>query len=234
MEWMMTTTAESSPIDSDLAALITAYTTKPHKELNSLLLDRSKDALIAAFTKLLTLYFNDKNSSTLREFVTVTLAGYTFTGKKLGYNGFKQATTIGGKPIHCEAKPGNIDTEHIKTLKTRRRLNGGGSFNDYTPKRFEKDKRENPQILVSGFVDGRLICLLEFPFKCPGILATFKRQLEKHYGSSKTVGYLRGAGFNFKDYKDCKELKVVHLDKKGLRENKNSFTRGFYEFLASL
>jgi len=92
-------------MNQDLAQIVIYYATKPHKELSGLLLSKSKDNLISSLTDLLTAYINDKNSSSLREFVTVVLAGYQHNPKKLGYNGFKHNSAIGGKPIACEAKP---------------------------------------------------------------------------------------------------------------------------------
>jgi hypothetical protein len=62
------------------------------------------DNLISSLTDLLTAYINDKNSSSLREFITVVISGYQHNPKKLGYNGFKQNSTIGGKSIACEAR----------------------------------------------------------------------------------------------------------------------------------
>jgi len=90
-------------MNEDLAQIVIYYATKPHKELSELLLNKSKDNLISSLTDLLTAYINDKNSSSLREFITVVISGYQHNPKKLGYNGFKQNSTIGGKPIACEA-----------------------------------------------------------------------------------------------------------------------------------
>ena len=53
----------------------------------------------------------------------------------------------------CEAKPKNINTND-EVLK---KLNGSGNFTDYTFSRFERDKKENPLMIVGGFIDGRLI-----------------------------------------------------------------------------
>lgn len=77
------------------------------------------------------MYINDKNSSTIREFITVALAGYTHKEGKIGYNGFKQDAFITGKTIKCEAKPKNIDTGEFERFargekKTKpAKLNGG-------------------------------------------------------------------------------------------------------------
>lgn len=53
----------------------------------------------------LTMYINDKRSSTIREFITVTLAGYEHNQAKIGYSGYRQDTFISGRTVKCEAKP---------------------------------------------------------------------------------------------------------------------------------
>ena len=75
-----------SSMNNELYEVIKAYATKPHKELASLLLDKSKDQLIALFNGLITIYINDKNSSLLRKYITVSLAEYTPTNTKSGGN----------------------------------------------------------------------------------------------------------------------------------------------------
>ncbi len=107
-------------MNNELYEVIKAYATKSHKELSFLLLDKSKDQLIALFNSLITIYINDKNSSLLREYITVSLAGYTPTSTKIGYNGFKQSTRIGGELISCEVKPQNLNTEDNSKRKNPR------------------------------------------------------------------------------------------------------------------
>src|SRR3989344_1148356 len=107
-------------MNRDLAEVIKTYATKSHKNLSDLLLGKSKDQIIALLLDLLTAYINDKNFSAIREFLTVSLAGYTHQDTKIGYNGFKQNTVIGGKAIACEAKPQNINTEDNKKRKSPR------------------------------------------------------------------------------------------------------------------
>ncbi len=97
-------------MNQELANVIKIYSTGSHSELSNYLLGKSKDTLIGMLVDLLTMYINDKNSSTIREFITVTLAGYTHKEEKIGYNGFKQDAFIPGKTIKCEAKPKNVDT----------------------------------------------------------------------------------------------------------------------------
>lgn len=216
----------------ELAEAIKTYTTKSHKELVELLLSKSKDQLIAIFDDLLTIYITDKNSSTLREFITVIIAGYTHKPAKIGYNGFKQSTVIGGETIDCEAKPQNINTEENKIRKNQRKLNGGGNFSDYTYERLKKDLRANLNMLASGFVNGQLIYILEFPFKCSGFVANLKRRLKKYFQKKKRPGeFLRSATFIFKDYKNCRDLKLVYINRGALERSRNYLTKNFFEFL---
>jgi len=215
-------------MNKELAEVIKIYATKSHKDLNNYLLGKSKNNLIAILTDLLTMYINDKNSSTLREFITVSIAGYKHTESKVGYNGYKQG--VYGKPVKCEAKPQNVRSGG------KRKLNGGGNFTDYTPERLKRDLKENLNILVSGFVDGKLIYVFEFPFKCKSFVAKLKKQLNKAFGGNKKGRkkgqYLRSANFDFKDYIDCEDLKVVFcLPKSELKKYKNYIVKDFYEFL---
>lgn len=212
-------------MNKELEEIIKIYATRSHKEFNQYLSDLSKNSLIAVLTDLLTLYMNDQNSSTLREFLTVKLAGYEHETDKLGYNGYK--TIAYGKSIKCEAKPKNIKSEGGK------KLNGGGNFTDYTFERLERDIRENINMLISGFVDGKLIYVIEFPFRCETFVKKLREQLKKRFPSGDITGqYLRSASFSYKDYINCNNLKIIYLlPKKELEKFKGYIVRDFYKFL---
>jgi len=212
-------------MNKELAEIIKMYATKSDRELNDYLLGKSKNNLIAVLIDLITMYINDKNSSTLREFITVTVAGYHHTEGKIGYNGYKQ--NVYGKPLMCEAKPMNVRSDG------KRKLNGGGNFTDYTHERLERDVRENLHMLVSGFVDGKLIYILEFPFKCGSFISKLEKQLNRRFPHGDITGqFLRSANFDYRDYIECKDLKVVFcLPKAELIEYEDNIVKGFCEFL---
>lgn len=165
--------------------------------MGSYLIEKSKDTLIAVLVDLLTMYINDKNSSTLREFITVTLAGYTHKETKIGYNGFKQNSFVSGKTIKCEAKPKNVCSEEFEKYERGERrtkpskLNGGGNFTDCTPQRLKRDKNEKGlNLLVSGFVDGKLVYILEFPFNSKDFIKNLNNKIQnwqKKLKGSKTI-----------------------------------------------
>jgi len=231
-------------MNQELANVIKIYSTGSHQELSSCLIGKSKDTLIGILVDLLTMYINDKNSSTIREFITVTLAGYTHKEGKIGYNGFKQDTFVPGRTIKCEAKPKNVDTEEFEKYergerKTRpAKLNGGGNFTDYTPARLQKDQQEKDlNMLVSGFVDGKLIYIIEFPFSSPDFVKNLKRKIQKWQskltGSRSIKGqFLRSADFDYKDYIESPHLKIVYLlNRPELPKYKPYISNGFYQFL---
>ena len=190
-----------------LSHLITTYATRDHAAVRACLEGMSRDLHIAVTTDLLTAYLNDKNSSTLREWVTATLCGYEHESRKLGYNGFRHDSF--GNILHCEVKPQNCETSG-----TRRTLNGGGHFNGYTHKRFEKDRRENPMLLISGLIDGRLVYVLEVPFNTPGIVGALEKNLRKFLpkGDEPSHYVIGGAKFGFDDYKDSPDLKIQYVE----------------------
>ncbi len=224
-------------MNQELSKILNIYSTQKHIDFTTRLLNSSKETIISLLSDLLTMYMNDKNSSTLREYLTVTIAGYEHSEGKIGFNGFQQSSIIGGNPLYCEAKPKNINSVdfHNPDKKTRRKLNGSGNYTDYTWARFEKDKREAPQLLVSGFVDGKLIYIIEFPFICESFIANFDKQLQRHFPDGDVKGrYLRSCIFDYKNFIDNKDAKVVYLlEKTVLAEYEKYFDKKFYQKLIS-
>ncbi len=231
-------------MNQELTEVIKIYATGSHQQLSSHLVKKSKDTLIGILVDLLTMYVNDKNSSTIREFITVTLSGYQHKQAKIGYNGFIKDNSNPEKIIKCEAKPKNIYTEEFEKYRRGERktppakLNGGGNFTDYTPIRLEKDKGEkNLNMLVSGFIDGKLIYIIEFPFNCPDFVKNLEMQIkkwqEKLKGSKSIKGqFLRSATFDYKNFIRCPNLRIVFLlSKKELSKYKEYISDGFYKFL---
>lgn len=217
-------------MNKELPEILKLYSTGTHEALSTYLVGKSKDTLIGVLVDLITMYINDKNSSTLREFITVTLAGYTHKEKKIGYNGFKQ-DAFSGKTINCEAKPKNVDTNS----KSPDKLKGYGNFSDYRFARLEKDTKEaSLNMLVSGFVDGRLIYILEFPFSHPAFVDNLKDQLLRRFpkGQDIPTEYLRSASFYYRDFIHCKDLKIVYVSNKmELRKYQKYIVKDFYAFL---
>jgi hypothetical protein len=204
---------------------IELYSTESPEELIRFLNGLSKPSLISLYIDLLTMYFNDKNSSRLRELTTLWVCGFQPNTEKLGYNGYRMDVDT-GKKIDCEVKPQNTDNP-------KKKLTGRGSFNDYTLERFNKDLENNPIILVSGFVGGKLICVFEFKFEC--LIEKLKPQLDRKFqdGQRKKGDFVRSAGFSFTDYKDCPSLRIAYL-RNDWHNFKDYLSRNIVEYFKEL
>ena len=217
-------------MNEDLLQLIKDYTTKEHTEISVSLLGKSKDNLVSMLLDLLTTYYNDLNSSTMRELVVALLAGYHPSLEKLGYNGFRQ-NTLTGTIQHCEIKPKNylIDS----TAKKPGKLNGGGNFSDYTWERFRKHQVENPNMLVAGFVDGQLIYIFEFSFNEQSFISLLREKLERDLpDGDKPRRYVRSAEFSLKHYKGAKSLKTIYTAPKGVFiKSRDYLTKPLFDYL---
>lgn len=207
-------------MNETLKKLIVLYSVENQEKLIKFLKGFSKPKLICTLLDLLTIYFNDKNSSKLRELTTLWICGFEPNLEKLGYNGYRLSFPT-GKKEYCEVKPQN-------TYNPNKKLNGGGSFNDYTEERFSKDLKENPTILISGFVGGKLIYIIEIKFEC--LKGRLEKLLNKRFPQGRSPGeFLRSASFSLKDYINCPSLKLVYL-REDWEEFKDYLTRDLISF----
>ena len=97
------------------------------------------------------MYMEDVNSSSLREIITILVAGYDPIPGKLGRDAIDRLTGASK-----EAKPKSY---------TGTSTNGSGCFNDYTRERYNKDIQENLDIVHSLFIGDRLAYVIEFKSK---------------------------------------------------------------------
>jgi hypothetical protein len=155
--------------------------------------------LAQVLSEVLALYANDKNSSTLREWVVLRIAGCQHRPDKIGYNGYRGE-------VPYEVKPRNVRSAEQK----RKRLNGDGNFTDFTYERLEKYLQDKVRVLVAGFVDGNLIYVLEVPFE--SLSSALKAQLDKRFRGERPPGeYLRSANFSFRDYESEGQVRCLFL-----------------------
>ena len=214
-------------MNKDLIEFINVYATQNHETVLQLLNEKSKQNLISMLIDLTTQYVNDKNSSTLREFLVVTLSGFEPLQEKIGYNGYRHLG-ISSEKEFCEVKPKNILSE-----KGNRKLDGGGNFTDYSWKKLERHKKENPTMLIGGFIDGRLIYIVSFKFNTQPFINRIEHQLKKHFPNGDETGkYLRSASFTLNAYKDAQDLKInLYIAKKELQEYRPLLTKGIFDLL---
>jgi hypothetical protein len=171
------------------------------------------------FIQLLGKYFNDKNSSTLREEVMCYISGNNPNPNKLGYDGEGSAD---------ENKPKNYDTTNPKSKK----LSGAGNYSDMTLKRNENFINDNAVIHIGGFVDGKLAYQFKVPYV--GLSDHFKKQLDKRLpDGDKPNHYLRSMNFSLPALKLCNDVELEFLSP-DIDQYSGFMTKTLYTYLKKL
>ena len=153
------------------------------------------------FEELYSEYMSDPNSSSLREQITAAVAGCKTIPGKLG----RDAIDVNGK--EKEVKPKNF---------TGKRTNGGGCFNDYTRKRYEKDLCVNLPIISSLFAEGMLIYVVEFKFE--SIADRLDEQIIR-VCEREGNRYVRSCSWTYNNWIDNPDLIVHYINKDLLKEH---------------
>ena len=153
------------------------------------------------FEELYREYMADANSSSLREQITAAVAGCKSLPGKLG----RDAIDINGR--EKEVKPKNF---------TGKRTNGGGCFNDYTRKRYEKDLCVNLPIISSLFAEGMLIYVVEFRFET--IADRLNDQIVR-ICEEQGNRYVRSCSWTYSNWIDNPDLVVHYINKDLLQEH---------------
>jgi len=153
------------------------------------------------FEELYREYMADANSSSLREQITAAVAGCKSLPGKLG----RDAIDINGR--EKEIKPKNF---------TGKRTNGGGCFNDYTRKRYEKDLCVNLPIISSLFAEGMLIYVVEFKFE--SIANRLDEQIVR-VCEREGNRYVRSCSWTYSNWIDNPDLVVHYINKDLLQEH---------------
>ena len=171
------------------------------------------------FIELLGKYFNDKNSSTLREEVMCYVSGNKPNPNKLGYDGEGSVD---------ENKPKNYDTTNPKSKK----LSGAGNYSDMTNKRNDNFINDNAVIHIGGFVDGKLAYQFKVPYV--GLSDHFKKQLDKRLpDGDKPNHYLRSMNFSLPALKLCNDVELEFLSP-NIDEYSGFITKNLYTYLKKL
>lgn len=179
-----------------------------------------KDSIIYSLIKE---HSNDVNSSSFREEMAIYFSNHINLEGKLGYD----AKTIDGRNV--EHKP--------KNSVGKSKLSGTGNFTDFTHSRIDKYSNDKVLMSVSGFINGKIVYIVEFPFNH----STFKQHLKDKVTKALPDGdkegkYCRSASFGFKHFKDCEELNVVFTSTDFKEKSydstfKNYITKTFYTWL---
>ena len=158
----------------------------------------------------------DKNSSTFREGVTLGILGKNQSVTKLGYDSDEE-------PI--EVKPKNISSDSNK------KFDGSGNFSDFTWARHKKYQNDNVKMMVSGFLDGKVLFVISFDYNSTDFVNEIERQLTKHLPDCDVSSrYVRSVKFSYKHFNTSDSLKIEYLSPE-FKIFENKFTKPFYSFI---
>lgn len=166
--------------------------------------DRSQYNALPRVAKLLfDAYFQDKNSSTLREALTLSHNGYEKVDKKQGPDGYHKI-----RKKFAEVKP---QYAHIDEKNKQTKFSGGGTFNDMT---FEKIKEiEDYDMLCSGFAQDKIIFIVRFPTKF--IASYLHSNLTKIIDKPKRRKSIK---FGYNAYINCPDLEILFFDEQNAKQ----------------
>jgi hypothetical protein len=156
-------------------------------------------------------FANDRNSSKFREDVTKIVIGLRPSEGKMGYDDDFEA---------IEVKPVNITGKN--------KLDGKGSFSDLTWARHKKYVKDNVRMLISGFQHGKLLFIVEFPYK--SIRERMEMLLTRKLPNGDVPStYVRTAAFNYVHWQD-KNFKV-HFIRPNVKKYQKVFNKKFFKLL---
>jgi len=156
-------------------------------------------------------FANDSNSAKFREDVTKLMVGLRPSEAKLGYDDDHEAIEV--KPVNYTGKG---------------KLQGQGNFSDFTWKRHRKYTTDNVKMLVSGFNHGKLLYIIEFPYKA--LTDRIEYILNMKFPNGDVRGsYVRNASFGWNHW-STGQYKVVYVCPT-LALHKGCFVKKFYNLL---
>ena len=154
---------------------------------------------------------NDGNSSLFREDITNIVSGRE---PSVGKHGYDHDT------LPIEIKP--------KNFSGKSKLNGGGQFNDFTWKRHAKYLKDEVIMSISGFDNGRLLFIVEFPYS--ELTSKIEEQLTRLLPNGDEVNrYVRSAAFSYLDWKDT-NFNLIYKSP-NFESHKHCMVKGLYQTL---
>lgn len=170
------------------------------------------------------------------EIHTVTVAGYIHDPALLGFDGHCDVTM---RPCEVKSSSKSIPYDLIEqfqtSLITRKNkfiespIDGRGVFSQFTIESFKRHVEQDVIMLISAYINGVLMFIIEFPFKHPTFMSHIKSRLEDKHGRSKTVS------FAYTSYKDCKDARLIYLTPEvNQKILKGACTKNFWSYIQAL
>lgn len=176
------------------------------------------------------------------EIHTITMAGYIHNPAKFGFDGYDDVGEI-----YCEVKSSskviNKDLIHKfdSGLISKRNefivnpIDGRGVFSLFTHESYQNYIKHEVKMLVSAYINGVLMFIIEFPFKHERFKNHIKRMLEKSLPNGDRPGRSKTISFGYSQYKDCRDARLVYLTGEcNHKILKGACSKNFYNYLINL
>lgn len=176
------------------------------------------------------------------EIHTITTSGIIHNPNKFGFDGYDEA-----RDIHYEVKSSSkiVDTDliqkfacgelHKGTKLVDRAIDGRGIFSLLTHKAVAILDQPNVNILVSAYINGVLMFIIEFPFQHQEFRDHIKNSVLRAIPNGDESGRGKTVSFLYSQYKNCEEARLVYLTGlKNLKLLQACCTKKFYLYLAHL
>lgn len=173
------------------------------------------------------------------EIHTCITSGYVHLPAKLGFDGYDES-----RQIYCEVKSSSkvinkdlIAKFHAGQITQRNEfidnpIDGRGVFSQFTHDAHERYSLNNVQMLISAYINGVLMFIIEFPFLYDPFKDHLKRMLEKSLPNGDKPGRSKTISFTYTQYKDCKDARLLYLTPEDNHQIlKGACTRNFYSYL---
>jgi hypothetical protein len=176
------------------------------------------------------------------EIHTCTMAGFIHIPDRFGFDGYDDV-----RHKHCEVKSSSkiINKELLRKfangqLNHRNQfidnpIDGRGVFSLFTHEAYSKYMNGDVHMLISAYINGVLMFIVEFPFNHPRFHGHVKAMLERSLPDGDKPGRAKTISFGYNQYKDCTDAKLLYIANETNRKIlKGSCSKHFYTYLTSL
>lgn len=171
------------------------------------------------------------------EMHTVITAGYIHDNRRFGFDGFKDSRPCEAKSSSRTIKKDLLSKYLDGKIQNKKDLikgafDGSGTFSKFTHRAFKKHVDSDVIMLISGYANGVLLYVIEFPFNYPGFANMVHNSLVKSLPGGDQGGLSKTISFSYIAYKDCPDVKVKFLTREyNKRILRAVCTEPFYAFL---
>ena len=114
-------------------------------------------------------------------------------------------------------------------------IDGRGVFSLFTHNAYQRYMDEDVRMLISAYINGVLMFVIEFPFKHCTFEGHIRKMLTQALPGGDKPGRAKTISFGYNQYKDCGNAKLLYLTHEANHAVlKGACSKHFYSYLMSL